>query len=126
MRKGSGRIRALLGAVVVVALLAGAQTSSGQTPGKRITLLIWSSTWNGVMKQLAEQFTKETGIGVDIEIQASSMEGSRQASGDARTADGRRLVHRRRRRPARGDDPGAARPDASRPDEQLARPDSRR
>jgi putative spermidine/putrescine transport system substrate-binding protein len=75
MRKGSGRIRALLGAVVVVALLAGAQTSSGQTPGKRITLLIWSSTWNGVMKQLAEQFTKETGIGVDIEIQASSMEG---------------------------------------------------
>ena len=43
MRKGSGRIRALLGAVVVVALLAGAQTSSGQTPGKRITLLIWST-----------------------------------------------------------------------------------
>lgn len=74
MSTGRRPIRALV-AVVVVALLAGAQTSSSPAQERRITLLIWASTWNGVMKQLAEQFTKETGIGVDIEIEASSMEG---------------------------------------------------
>ncbi len=75
MRAGCRWIRAFLAGVVVVALLAGAQASSVQAQERRITVLIWASTWNGVMKQLAEQFTKETGIGVDIEIEASSMEG---------------------------------------------------
>jgi putative spermidine/putrescine transport system substrate-binding protein len=75
MGTGIGRIRAVIGAIVVAALLAGAQHAPAQAQDKRITLLIWSSTWNGVMKGLAEKFTKETGIGVDIEIQASSMEG---------------------------------------------------
>src|SRR5467141_887861 len=42
---------------------------------KKITLLIWSSSWNGLIKPLAEEFTKDTGIAVDIEVQASSMEG---------------------------------------------------
>jgi len=75
MGTGIGRIRAIVGAILVVALLAGGETAVAQAPGKHITLLVWSSTWNGVLKQLAEKFTKETGIGIEIEIQASSMEG---------------------------------------------------
>jgi putative spermidine/putrescine transport system substrate-binding protein len=67
--------RALLAALVVLALLASSQIAKVESQERRITLLIWASTWNGVMKQLAEQFTRETGIGVDIDIQASSMEG---------------------------------------------------
>ena len=59
-----------LGAALCVAPISGAIAQE-----RRITLLIWSSTWNGLIKPLAEQFTKETGIGVDIEVQASSMEG---------------------------------------------------
>jgi putative spermidine/putrescine transport system substrate-binding protein len=50
-------------------------TTSAMAQEKKITLLIWSSTWNGLIKPLAEQFTKDTGIAVDIEVEASSMEG---------------------------------------------------
>lgn len=74
MANGMGRIRAIVGAMVVAALLGG-MAAPAAAQGKSITLLVWSSTWNGVLKQLAEKFTKETGIGVEIEIQASSMEG---------------------------------------------------
>jgi len=70
-----GRIGSFIGAIAVAALAIGAAAGHADAQDKRITLLIWSSTWNGVMKGLAEKFTKETGIGVDIEIQASSMEG---------------------------------------------------
>ena len=59
-----------LGFALCIAPISGAIAQE-----RKITLLIWSSTWNGLIKPLAEQFTKETGIGVDIEMQASSMEG---------------------------------------------------
>lgn len=71
MIKTIGRLA--IAAVAVVALGLGARVAEAQD--KKITLLIWSSTWNGLIKPLAEQFTKETGIAVDIEVQASSMEG---------------------------------------------------
>ncbi|MFO1160498.1 MAG: extracellular solute-binding protein [Reyranellaceae bacterium] len=62
-----------LAAIAALVLAAGATPALAQQ--KKITLLIWSSTWNGLIKPLAEQFTKDTGIAVDIEVQASSMEG---------------------------------------------------
>ena len=70
--RGCKRLIAMLtlGFALCVAPISGAIAQE-----RRITLLIWSSTWNGLIKPLAEQFTKETGIGVDIEVQASSMEG---------------------------------------------------
>jgi putative spermidine/putrescine transport system substrate-binding protein len=66
------KLRSLLG---VAAALCALLPATLQAQDKKITLLIWSSTWNGLIKPLAEQFTKETGISVDIEVQASSMEG---------------------------------------------------
>ena len=70
--RGWKRILALaaLGLTLCVGPICGAIAQE-----RKITLLIWSSTWNGLIKPLAEQFTKETGIAVDIEVQASSMEG---------------------------------------------------
>jgi putative spermidine/putrescine transport system substrate-binding protein len=65
---------ALLGLAVSLSLTAAALApASGQQ--KKITLLVWASTWNGLIKPLAEQFAKETGIGIDVEVEASSMEG---------------------------------------------------
>jgi putative spermidine/putrescine transport system substrate-binding protein len=64
-----------LAVAAIVAFSMGVVASVAQAQDKKITLLIWSSTWNGLIKPLAEQFTKETGIAVDIEVQASSMEG---------------------------------------------------
>src|SRR6267142_1148925 len=58
--------------LALTSLLGAAPARSEE---KKITLLIWSSTWNGVIKDLAEQFTGKTGIGVDIIVEASSMEG---------------------------------------------------
>src|SRR5947207_6822759 len=67
------RFAAILGITAAALLAIG--PSAGHAQDKKITLLIWSSTWNGLIKPLAEQFTKDTGIAVDIEVQASSMEG---------------------------------------------------
>jgi len=64
-----------LTALVVVGGILAAGSTSAQSQDKKITLLIWSSTWNGLIKPLSEQFTKDTGIAVDIEVEASSMEG---------------------------------------------------
>ena len=66
-----GNFKTMLAAAAVLALT----TTSAMAQEKKITLLIWSSTWNGLIKPLAEQFTKDTGIAVDIEGEASSMEG---------------------------------------------------
>ena len=66
-------LRLMLATLLALALASTAPPSHAQD--KKITLLIWASTWNGLIKPLAEQFTKETGIAVDIEVQASSMEG---------------------------------------------------
>jgi putative spermidine/putrescine transport system substrate-binding protein len=73
MRKmfGWSPLAALFAAFAMVAV--GVAPAAAQE--KKITLLIWSSTWNGLIKPLAEQFTKDTGIAVDIEVEASSMEG---------------------------------------------------
>jgi putative spermidine/putrescine transport system substrate-binding protein len=72
MRHGLGlKIASVLAAVAAAALAA--MPAAAQE--KKITLLIWSSTWNGLIKPLAAQFTKDTGIAVDIEVEASSMEG---------------------------------------------------
>lgn len=62
-------------AVLLGFALMSANAAPVAAQEKKITLLIWSSTWNGLIKPLAEQFTKDTGIAVDIEVQASSMEG---------------------------------------------------
>ena len=42
---------------------------------KSITVMMWGSTWSGVFQSLAEQFTKETGIGVQVQTEATSVEG---------------------------------------------------
>jgi putative spermidine/putrescine transport system substrate-binding protein len=68
---GVGRTVALL---LAFGTAVGMSTSAAAQE-KKITLLIWSSTWNGLIKPLAQQFTKDTGIAVDIEVEASSMEG---------------------------------------------------
>ena len=83
-------MKRILIAVTLFATLLPAQQ-------KKITLLIWSSTWNGLIKPLAEQFTKDTGIAVDIEVQASSMEGlvKVQAMRGKPTADAARKAARR-------------------------------
>jgi putative spermidine/putrescine transport system substrate-binding protein len=67
--------RQCLRSVIVVAAAFSLLATPAFAQQKKITLLIWSSTWNGLIKPLAEQFTKDTGIAVDIEVQASSMEG---------------------------------------------------
>jgi len=67
--------RTLFSAVLLSATFASVASTPAAAQEKKITLLIWSSTWNGLIKPLAEQFTKETGIAVDIEVEASSMEG---------------------------------------------------
>lgn len=72
---GNARFKRVLARVAAIGLLLASLVPSAYAQDKKITLLIWSSTWNGLIKPLAEQFTKETGIGVDIEVQASSMEG---------------------------------------------------
>lgn len=72
MRRGFG-LRAV--SVVLAAMTAAFAAMPAAAQDKKITLLIWSSTWNGLIKPLAAQFTKETGIAVDIEVEASSMEG---------------------------------------------------
>jgi len=73
MGKLVGRIF-VLGAVVGACIaIATVGPASGQE--KKITLLVWASTWNGLIKPLAEQFTNETGITIDVEVEASSMEG---------------------------------------------------
>ena len=64
--------RYFMAMLAALGMLAAAPASAQD---KKITLLIWSSTWNGLIKPLAEQFTKDTGIAVDIEVEASSMEG---------------------------------------------------
>jgi putative spermidine/putrescine transport system substrate-binding protein len=67
-------LKAIAGlAVVLWTAIATVVPAAAQE--KKITLLIWSSTWNGLIKPLAAEFTKETGIAVDIEVEASSMEG---------------------------------------------------
>jgi len=62
-------------AMLAAVCLLAAASAPATAQDKKITLLIWSSTWNGLIKPLAEQFTKDTGIAVDIEVEASSMEG---------------------------------------------------
>jgi putative spermidine/putrescine transport system substrate-binding protein len=70
--RGKPSLKTLLAMLAVLGMATGMPAFAQQ---KKITLLIWSSTWNGLIKPLAEQFTKDTGIAVDIEVQASSMEG---------------------------------------------------
>jgi len=67
LRIASGVVAAMAAAIIV--------SAPAMAQDKKITLLIWSSTWNGLIKPLAAQFTKDTGIEVDIEVEASSMEG---------------------------------------------------
>lgn len=71
---GTFGFKCIAGLATIISLaIATAMPAAAQE--KKITLLIWSSTWNGLIKPLAAQFTKETGIAVDIEVEASSMEG---------------------------------------------------
>jgi putative spermidine/putrescine transport system substrate-binding protein len=72
---GYAFLKKLMTTAAAAVFLLAIQVPPASAQERKITLLIWSSTWNGLIKPLAEQFTKETGIAVDIEVQASSMDG---------------------------------------------------
>lgn len=60
-------------AFVAVAAVAMPTVSFSQE--KKITVMMWGTTWQSVFKDLSEGFAKETGIKVDVETQTSSGEG---------------------------------------------------
>ena len=63
------RRRSLLGASAS-ALVA----SHARAADRFITILIWGTTWQSVMKGIAEDFTAATGIGVQVQTQTTSGE----------------------------------------------------
>lgn len=63
--------RALALGVAVAALAAG----GAQAQDKKITVLLWGTTWQGVVQKASEDFTKKTGIKVEFVGQTTSGEG---------------------------------------------------
>ena len=63
--------RLLLGAAASLPLLG---THPARAEDKSITILIWGTTWQLVMKDIAENFTAETGIHVQLQSQTTSGE----------------------------------------------------
>jgi spermidine/putrescine-binding protein len=61
--------------VVAVGILIGCLCVNAQAQEKSITVMIWGTTWQSAFKELSEEFTKETGIKVDVVTQTSSGEG---------------------------------------------------
>ncbi len=63
--------RALALGMAVAALAIG----GAQAQDKKITILLWGTTWQGVVQKASEDFTKQTGIKVDFAGQTTSGEG---------------------------------------------------
>lgn len=59
----------------LAAVAAIAFPMDGFSQEKKITVMMWGTTWQSVFNDLSEGFTKETGIKVDVETQTSSGEG---------------------------------------------------
>jgi putative spermidine/putrescine transport system substrate-binding protein len=62
-------------AVTIGILAAHSASYSAVAQEKKITIMIWGTTWQSVFKDLSASFTKETGIKVEVETQTSSGEG---------------------------------------------------
>jgi len=60
-------------AFAAAALMLGSATSP--LHAEDITVLTWGTTWQSAIQPAAELFTKQTGIGVNVQTQASSGEG---------------------------------------------------
>jgi putative spermidine/putrescine transport system substrate-binding protein len=63
--------RLLLGATAALPLL---RTGAARAEDQSITVLIWGTTWQLVMKGIAEKFTAATGIGVNLMTQTTGGE----------------------------------------------------
>ena len=63
--------RLLLGAAAVAPL---ASIHRAKAADKSITVLIWGTTWQSVMREIAESFTAATGITVQVQTQTTSGE----------------------------------------------------
>lgn len=63
--------RALALGIALTALLAG----TARAQDKKITVLLWGTTWQGVVQKASDDFTKKTGIKVDFASQTTSGEG---------------------------------------------------
>jgi spermidine/putrescine-binding protein len=50
-------------------------TASAQTPGKSITVLSWGVTWQSALQAVSEEYTKKTGVKVNLVTQSTSGEG---------------------------------------------------
>lgn len=65
--------RAWHGLALAVALAAG--TAPAVAQDKKITIMLWGTTWQGVVQKASEDFTKQTGIKIDFASQTTSGEG---------------------------------------------------
>src|SRR5258708_9443749 len=63
--------RALALGIVLSALGLGGAAAQD----KRITILVWGTTWQGVLQKAGEDFAKQTGIKVEVATQTTSGEG---------------------------------------------------
>ena len=63
--------RALVLGMAMAALVAGAANAQD----KKITIMLWGTTWQGVVQKASEDFTKQTGIKIDFASQTTSGEG---------------------------------------------------
>jgi putative spermidine/putrescine transport system substrate-binding protein len=62
--------RAALGIALSALALGGAEAQD-----KKITIMLWGTTWQGVVQKASEDFTKKTGIKVEFASQTTSGEG---------------------------------------------------
>lgn len=65
--------RAWQGLALATLLATSAVPAAAQE--KKITILLWGTTWQGVVQKASEDFTKKTGIKVDFVSQTTSGEG---------------------------------------------------
>ena len=63
--------RLLLGAAASAPLIGARGARAAE---KSLTILIWGTTWQAVMKGIAEEFTAATGIGIQVQTQTTSGE----------------------------------------------------
>jgi putative spermidine/putrescine transport system substrate-binding protein len=63
--------RALVLGMALTALAVGA----ARAEDKKITIMLWGTTWQGVVQKASDDFTKKTGIKVDFASQTTSGEG---------------------------------------------------
>jgi putative spermidine/putrescine transport system substrate-binding protein len=61
------------GLALAAALMASAAPATAQD--KKISIMLWGTTWQGVVQKASEDFTKKTGIKIDFASQTTSGEG---------------------------------------------------